>query len=239
MEKFTLSICLIKGELQMLDSILSPDSGLTFSQIALCTFTAIILGILVAYIYMYKNTYNKNFVVTLALLPVMIQAVIMLVNGNLGTGVAVLGAFSLVRFRSAPGSARDIISIFFTMAIGLSVGMGYIIFAAMFTVFISLMMIIYLTFPFAEGNQNIKSLIVVLPENIDYVDLFDDIFSEFTKKATLERVKTINMGSLFELNYTITLKDKANEKNFIDKIRCRNGNLSIVCGRYIQGKDEL
>ncbi|HWP52173.1 MAG TPA: DUF4956 domain-containing protein [Clostridia bacterium] len=225
----------------MLESILTTTStGVTTMQSLLaCTVASIILGIGVACVYMYKNVYNRNFVITLALLPAMVQVVISLVNGNLGTGIAVLGAFSLVRFRSVPGSAREISSIFFAMAIGLATAMGYILYAFIFLLIIGAMTILLTVIRFGDSRSQEKDLRITIPEDLDYTGIFDDLFTTYTRRAELIRVKTTNMGSLYELRYHIVLKDENAEKQFLDKLRCRNGNLTILCGRIATGKDEL
>ena len=192
---------------------------MTISAALICTFVSLILGLVIAVVYMAHSTYSKNFVITLALLPAMVQIVIMLVNGNLGTSVAVLGAFSLIRFRSVPGSSREISSIFFSMAV------------AVITIVISLVMLILCRSPFGERKPLDKELRVTIPENLDYSEIFDDIFSTYTKKVSLERVKTTNLGSMYELSYHIVLKRDEDEKALIDAIRCRNGNLTVICGR--------
>lgn len=204
---------------------------MTISAALICTFVSLILGLVIAVVYMAHSTYSKNFVITLALLPAMVQIVIMLVNGNLGTSVAVLGAFSLIRFRSVPGSSREISSIFFSMAVGLATGTGYVVFAAVITIVISLVMLILCRSPFGERKPLDKELRVTIPENLDYSEIFDDIFSTYTKKVSLERVKTTNLGSMYELSYHIVLKRDEDEKALIDAIRCRNGNLTVICGR--------
>ena len=225
----------------MLESILNVASTATISlrSVALCTAASLALGMAGALIYMYKSVYSKSFVVMLALLPAIVQAVIMLVNGNLGTGVAVLGAFSLVRFRSVPGSAREIGSIFFAMAIGLATGMGYIGFAVFFLMIIGAMTLLLSATPFGEQKKSEKELKIVIPENLDYTGIFDDLFAQYTTKAALIKVRTTNMGSLYELHYHIALRDIAKEKEFLDQIRCRNGNLNIVCGRVPTSREEL
>lgn len=225
----------------MLDSILNLalTGSLTLQSLLSCTLASLILGIGVATVYMYRNTYSKNFVVTLALLPAMVQIVIMLVNGNLGTGLAVMGAFSLVRFRSIPGSAREIGSIFFAMAVGLATGMGYLVIASIFLLIVGIMSILLITVRFGEGKRAEKLLKITIPENLDYSGIFDDLFSAYTKNAELVQVKTTNMGSLYELQYRIVLREPAIDKNFLDGLRCRNGNLNIVCGRVPANRDEL
>jgi len=227
----------------LLNSILNLSTDttvtLTTQSVIFCTAASLILGVIATYIHMYKNTYTKNFVITLALLPAMVQIVIMLVNGNLGTGIAVLGAFSLVRFRSVPGSAREIGSIFFAMAIGLSTGMGYISFAVIFLIIIGITTLLLSLTKFGEKKDNTKELKITIPENLDYNDIFNDLFSTYTKNCELIQVKTTNMGSLFELQYRFALINPATEKEFIDKLRCRNGNLTISCRHTIVRSDEL
>lgn len=225
----------------MLTSILltTETGAVSLSGFLLCTVCALVLGIISACIYMYRNTYSKSFVITLALLPAMVQVVIMLVNGNLGTGVAVMGAFSLVRFRSVPGSAREISAIFLAMAIGLATGMGYVGTAAIFLVVIGLAQIVLFAIGFGEQKASQKELKITIPESLDYSGIFDDLFQKYTRGAELVRVRTTNMGSLYELQYHITLKNIAAEKKFIDELRCRNGNLNISCGKVPTAKDEL
>lgn len=224
----------------MLNSIISSTetSALTWDALLICTIASMVFGLIVALIYMYRNTYSKSFVTTLVLLPAMIQLVIMVVNGNLGAGVAVMGAFSLVRFRSIPGTAREISSIFFAMAVGLANGMGYILASFVFLVLVGLTSLLLTTVKFGEQKVEEKELKIVIPENLDYTSLFDDLFDQYTKKVNLIRVRTTNMGSLYELYYQVVLKKPEEEKSFIDALRCRNGNLNIACGR-LSGYQEL
>jgi hypothetical protein len=216
----------------VLDTILIP-------QLLLYTLASLALGLGVAAVYMYRNTYSKNFVVTLALLPAMVQLVIMMVNGNIGAGVAVMGAFSLVRFRSIPGTAREISCIFFAMAIGLASGMGYPGVGLVFLVLVGAMSVFLNTIPFGEPKKTEKELKITIPENLDYDGIFDDLFQKYTQKAELVRVRTTNLGSLYELHYHIALKDAAINKSFLDELRCRNGNLNIVCGKVPAFREEL
>ncbi|MEY8295591.1 MAG: DUF4956 domain-containing protein [Emergencia timonensis] len=225
-----------------MNSVLTTDAGLasvTALQFMECTLASIVLGVFCAIIYMYRNRYNKSFVVTLALMPLIVQLVIMLVNGNLGAGVAVMGAFSLVRFRSIPGTAKDIGSIFCAMAVGLATGMGYLAAALVFLVCFSIVNVILNMSKFGERNQGEKQLKITIPENLDYMGIFDDLFEKYTKGYQLTQVRTTNMGSLFELTYTINLKSEQEEKQFIDDIRCRNGNLKIVCGLNPENKEMI
>lgn len=224
----------------MLHNIFTETAGaLDFGKILICMGVSFILGVLIALVYMYKNTYSKNLPLTLALLPVIVQSVILLVDGSLGVGVAVMGAFSLVRFRSLPGGAKEIACLFFAMAVGLATGVGYVGYAIIFTVLICAMMFLYSFLNLGEGKAVSRTLKIVIPEDLDYTGLFDDIFKAYTSKFVLEQVKTTNLGSLYELRYTVILKDVKNEKKMIDRIRQRNGNLTIVCSRVAIGKAEL
>lgn len=196
----------------------------------LCVGFALALGVILALTYMFRNRYTKSFVVTLALLPAVVCVVIMMVNGNVGTGVAVAGAFSLVRFRSAPGSARDICMLFLAMGAGLIAGMGYLAFALLFTVILCLAFLLYnyLDLGTKKNAAIHKTLTVTIPEDLDYTGVFADIFDKYTTACELVRVKTVNMGSMFRLTYDLSLADAAKEKEMIDALRERNGNLEIA-----------
>ena len=211
---------------------------LTIQSFLICTGVSALLGLLSALLCKYKNHSTQSFLITIAILPIIVQAVIMLVNGNIGTGVAVAGAFSLVRFRSAQGNAREITSIFMVMAIGLATGMGYIYVACLLFAAVALFLIILCALNIGNTRVNERALKITIPEDLDYEGIFDDIFAQYTKSAKLESVKTSNLGTLYELRYIITLKDSSVPKAFIDELRTRNGNLNIVCGR-VQTKEAL
>lgn len=223
----------------MLESVLtySETGALNFWPVALCTLTALALGLTSAAFYSYKATATKSFTLTLAVLPALVQLVILMVNGNLGTGVAVLGAFGLVRFRSVPGSAREIAAVFLAMAIGLASGMGYLAFATAFTLSLCVIQLLLHLTRFGEHSE--KSLVITIPENLDYSGLFDDIFKQFTRTVNLCSVRTAGMGSVYELHYQISLKNETQEKEMLDALRCRNGNLSIRCGHRPVPQTEL
>lgn len=212
---------------------------LTAGGFVLCTAASLALGLATAFLYMHRNTYSKAFVVTLALLPAITQMVILLVNGSLGTGIAVMGAFNLVRFRSIPGSAKEIGSIFLAMALGLATGMGYIGVAVIFLVVYAAASLTLNLTRFGEQRLEEKELRITIPESLDYTGLFGDIFEKYTAKTELIRVKTSNMGSLYQLSYRVRMKAAVSEKEFIDDIRCRNGNLDIILGRVAFEKNEL
>ena len=203
---------------------------ISVTDFLLCLGCSLVLGLILAFAYMYRSRYTKSFVVTLALLPGVVCVVIMLVNGNVGTGVAVAGAFSLVRFRSVPGTAKEICMLFLAMGTGLIAGMGYLGFAAVFTLVMCGMFVLYnrLDFGTKKNAAVFKTLTITIPEDLDYSGVFDDIFAEFTRSHELVRVKTTNMGSMLKLTYNAELTDAAQEKTMIDRLRCRNGNLEIV-----------
>lgn len=206
-----------------------------------CLGTALALGLVLTLCYMLRNRYTKSFAVTLALLPAVVCVVIMMVNGNVGAGVAVAGAFSLVRFRSVPGTAKEICALFLAMGIGLIAGMGYLGFAVLFALVMCLAFVIYnsLRLGVEKNSARYKTLNVTIPEDLDYSGIFDDIFAEYTASHTLIRVKTTNMGSMFRLTYQITLKPGSKEKEMIDKLRCRNGNLEISLSNQEMNTAEL
>jgi uncharacterized membrane protein YhiD involved in acid resistance len=208
-------------------------------MVIICTLAALVLGVVVSLLYMYKNSYNKGFAVALVLLPMVVAAVVAVVNGNIGIGIGIGGAFGLVRFRSAQGTARDILSLFLAMAAGLICGSGYVLLAVCAVIFIAIVGFVLLTVGFGERNMKERELRITVPESLDYTDTFTDIFKEYLSSCELEKVKTTNMGSLYKLYYRVSLKDPKKEKEMIDAIRVRNGNLEIVCGMIDTSKPEL
>lgn len=223
------------------NSILSTSTTASFSigSVLLCSVCALVLGAVIALVYSFRTSASKSFVITLALLPAIVQLVITLVNGNLGTGVAVMGAFSLVRFRSVPGTAKEICCIFLAMAVGLATGMGFLAVAVLFTTILCGVLLVYTVLPFGESKRAEKELKITIPESLDYSGIFDDLFTKYTSKTMLMQVRTCNMGSLYRLDYRIILKDLTKEKEFMDALRCRNGNLEISCGRVASGMETL
>ena len=214
----------------MFNSIFEENtiSGVSITAVLISMFVAIILGIVIALIHKKTSRYSKNYLITVAALPILVEAVMIMVNGNLGTSVAIMGAFSLVRFRSIPGTSKEILTVFFSMAVGLSCGMGQIWFACILTILGSILLLILNKVNIFEKDKDEKMLKIVIPENLEYDNVFDDIFKEYTNKVVLSKTKTTNMGSMFELSYIVKLKDNIKEKEFIDKLRTRNGNLKIA-----------
>lgn len=214
---------------------------ISVTDFLLCLGVSLLIGVLMVLAYMYRTRYTKSFVVTLALLPAVVCVVIMMVNGNVGTGVAVAGAFSLVRFRSVPGTAKEICTLFLAMGAGLIAGMGYLGFAILFTAIMCIMFIFYnrLDFGTKKNSKKFKTLTITIPEDLDYSGVFDDIFAEFTVAHDLACVKSTNMGSMFKLTYNVVIRDITREKEMIDKIRCRNGNLEITVSNQVTVGTEL
>ena len=222
----------------MMVSVINGAGSVSVQAALLCTCVSLVLGLVIAAVYMLQGEYTKNFVVTLLLLPGLVQAGIMLVNGNLGTGVAIMGAFSLVRFRSVPGTSREISGVFYAIVVGLATGMGYLAYAVMITVIVGAMMLVsYKVVGHAGVQQHL--LRIVISEDLDYEGVFEDILQKYTKTARLIQVKTINMGSMYELRYEIALAKDALVKEMIDDIRTRNSNLTVSCSRVLTSREEL
>lgn len=213
----------------MLNSILGTE--LTLTSFLICTGVSLLLGVGTALVASYRSRSTQSLAITLAILPAVVQAAIMLVNGSIGAGIAVAGAFSLVRFRSAPGTAREIAAIFLAMAIGLATGMGYVGLAALLFLILAGAMLALIALRFGQKEDAGRILKITIPENLDYDGLFDDLLERYTTAHTLEKVKTTNMGTLYELRYRITLQQEPVPKVFLDELRCRNGNLNITCCR--------
>ena len=213
----------------MLNSILGTE--LTLTSFLICTGVSLLLGMGTALVAGYRSRSTQSLAITLAVLPAVVQAVIMLVNGSIGAGIAVAGAFSLVRFRSAPGTAREIAAIFLAMAIGLATGMGYVGLAVLLFLILAGAMLALTALRFGQKEDAGRILKITIPEDLDYDGLFDDLFERYTTAHTLEKVKTTNMGTLYELRYRITLRQEPVPKVFLDELRCRNGNLDITCCR--------
>jgi len=222
-----------------MESILLALSGTTTAEVEITNSIAVIysvaaglLGLLISLTYMKTgNRVSKNFARTLITLPILVCIVLLVVNGNFGTSIAVLGAFSLVRFRSLQGSSRDISFIFFSMTIGIVCAVGEVILATILTTAICIIYFILNAIKYGANNTEEKDLKITIPENLDYSDIFDDLFERYTKENRQIAVRTTNMGSMYEINYRVKLKNEREEKQFLDDIRMRNGNLTVICGR--------
>ena len=211
----------------------TAENTISIGPAMLSILTAVVLGLIIGVAYMTackKDGYSKNFIVGLVLLPAIVAVVILLIGSNVARAFSMAGAFALVRFRSAPGNAKDISVVFFTMATGLACGLGYVAFAVLFAVIIIAMMVVLSVSGFGDRNTGYRQLKVTIPENLNYTDAFDEVFDKYVNSRELRRVKTTNMGALFELTYNIKLKKDVNEKNFIDALRVKNGNLNIILG---------
>lgn len=211
--------------------------GLGVGTYLISAAVALLCGALIAFVSSFRSYATKSFFVTLVLLPFAVQTVILMVNGSVGTGIAVAGAFSLVRFRSLPAKAKDIIAIFLSMTAGLACAAGYVGIAILFTVIACVLF-------FALSNIKMRSdktqhLRITIPENINFIGVFDDLFKKYTVKNELLSVKSANMGSLYKLTYRIELKNENEIRDFIDELRVRNGNLEISVFKIEGNAEEL
>ena len=211
------------------DSIISSE--ITLLVFLSCIGVAMVLGVLTALLFRFRSKSSSSLTKALAVLPAVVTMVIMMVNGNVGAGLAVAGSFALIRFRSLPGKASDIVGLFMATAIGLACGMGYIAIACVYFAVMASFILALMLLRFGENTDTYRQLKITIPEMLDYDDLFDDIFEKYTTRHELRSVKTTNMGTLYELTYTIHLKSVKSTKAFLDELRCRNGNLNIICGK--------
>lgn len=224
----------------MFGTIIDPSVGLTAQSAVLCTLTSAGLGLVAAFLYRLNNPrVSKNLMVTLVVLPILVQSVIMMVNGSVGAGLAVMGAFNLVRFRSAPGTSRELCYVFLAMGVGLATGMGYLGFALMITLAAGIILALLGFTPLFGIVRSSKLLRILIPEDLDYTTCFSDLFKEYTISHRLLMSKTVSMGTLYELRYELVLKDLSKEKEFLDKIRARNGNLTVMCSLLTDNHEEM
>lgn len=219
----------------MLTSIFSNSTeSVELLPILISSVCSIILGVVISLTHKFTSKYNKSFLCSIAVLPLLVQTIIIMVNGNLGTSVAILGAFSLVRFRSLPGNSKEIVSVFFAMTVGLATGMGQLLFAGIITLLGCIALITFNKVSIFNPKKEEKILKITIPENLDYTSIFDDVFEKYVDTYEMEEVKTTNMGSLFDIKYKIVLKKNIAEKEFIDELRVRNGNMKIILSHPIE-----
>lgn len=222
----------------MLNSIFH-DFSFALQDVLLALMISLVLGLVIALLYKITTPDGGGVAGVLAVLPLLVSAIIMVINGDLGASVALLGAFGLVRFRSAPGGARDIAFIFFSMAVGLTAGLGFLTLAGLVTLITAAALIFSDQVGLSSAVSRERSLRVTIPEDLSYCGLFDDLFTAYAKKATLEQVKTTNMGTMYQLLYRVELRRNADEKEFLDALRCRNGNLELSLGLVRREKNAL
>ena len=216
----------------------STTAGMDIQTALIAAAASLLMGLVLAVAHM-KTTRctTKGFLVTLTILPLLVMAVMIMINGNLGTSIAILGAFSLIRFRSIRGNAKNLLSIFFAMMIGLSAGMGHVLFGAVITLIGVVSMVVFTYLPILEPNKKEKVLKIVVPEDMDYTEIFDDVFKKYTARTELVTAKTTNMGSLYDLTYYVKLKGGIKEKAFMDEIRTKNCNLRVSLSQPIQDEE--
>lgn len=224
----------------MLESILVEGTTTTsLVDCLICIGVAIILGGVISFTHKKTTKATPNFLLTLAVLPALVQVVILLINGNLGTSLAVAGAFSLIRFRSMPGNSKEIVSVFWAMATGLALGMGYVFYSIIITIIIAIVVVVLSKIVVKNQDEFERKLKIIIPENLDYEEVFNDIFEKYTNKVELKKAKTTNMGSMYELVYIVSMKKEQKEKSFMDEIRCRNGNMLVMLERLELSEVEL
>lgn len=225
------------------DGIFDSESQyvISITDFLMCVGCALLIGIVLAVVYAIRSRPTKSFLITLCILPAVVCVVIMMVNGNIGAGVAVAGAFSLVRFRSIAGTAKEIAVLFLAMTIGLITGMGYLGYALLFSAIICIILLLFQYIRIPENKRKMvdRTLRITIPEDLDYTNVFDDIFEEYAVNCKLIQVRTTNMGSMFKLKYNLTIKDVSREKEMIDALRVRNGNLEISISEQEAKTDEL
>lgn len=215
------------------------SGSFTLQQFLIAVVASMLLGLLVALVYCFRNSHSKSLALGLVLIPAVESVVIMMVNGNLGVGIAVAGSFSLIRFRSVKGTAKELSMIFIAMAIGIMCGSGYIALAVVFTIIVLAVCLLLTTINFGNNSSNCKYLKVTIPESLNYDEAFNTILDKYTKKYELTSIKTLNLGSLFRIEYDIELKDSKDLKKMIDELRTRNGNLEIMCSNEATSREEL
>lgn len=191
---------------------------------------SVVIGLVIAVCYCYRNRCSRSFVTTLVMLPAAVSAVIQIINSDIGTGIAVAGAFSLVRFRSMPGTSRELGMLFLAMGAGLAAGIGHLMYALLFTVVLCAVFLVgnHWRIAAVDNHGAYRTFNITIPEDLDYTGVFEDLMQAYTTSYELARVKTTNMGSMFRLTYHVTMRDPKLEKSFIDSLRCRNGNLEIT-----------
>ena len=213
--------------------------SLTLGQFMIAVLASMFLGLILSIVFMYRNSYTKSYISALVLIPAVETVVIMLVNDNLGAGLSVAGSFALIRFRSVKGNARELAAVFIAMTIGIICGTGYVALAGVFTLLLCVVMLGLTLTDFGKTPENERYLKITIPESLNYDEAFDDLLNTYTSKWELDSIKTLNLGSLFRLEYSITMKNASKIKEMIDELRTRNGNLEIMCGRLPVAREEL
>ena len=224
-----------------MENILSSifTGSLTLGQFLLAVGASMILGFILALVFMFRNTYTKSFITALVLIPAIETVVIMLVNDNLGVGLSVAGSFALIRFRSVKGNAKELTAVFLAMTIGIICGTGYVTIAAIFTALLCLVMFLLTVTGFGKISENDRYLKITIPESLNYDEVFESVLNKYCSNWELESIKTLTLGSLFRIEYKVTLNDASKTKKMIDEIRTKNGNLEIMCSKPATNRDEL
>lgn len=213
----------------MFSSIFNSETLSSELQFFIMIGVALISGIIYSWILSFRVKSTKRFFLVNAILPTVVGVILSFVNGNLGIGIAIGGAFALIRFRSAPGSADEIASIFITMAAGVAFGMGYLAYGAIVLIGFGLIYVGLTYTKIFDHKDNDKNMLlrVTIPESLDYSDVFNPTFDKYLKESESVEVKTTGMGSMFRLSFRIKMKNQNEQKALIDELRTLNGNLEI------------
>lgn len=229
----------------MFNSIISQsaaEGSIDVKTWIICILVSLALGIVCAISYIIvnkKRESNPHFVVALVILPAVTAVVILLVGSNIARAFSLAGIFALIRFRSQPGDAKDITSVFLCASAGLACGLGYIVFAVIFILIICAAFIVIGLICNCYFKDTLMDLRIVIPEDMNYQNVFDDVLDTYCDRFELVRVKTTNLGSMYELSYIVDPRKKSDQKAMIDEIRCRNGNLTVVMSKHETKKDQL
>ncbi len=206
------------------------SADITVGAAIVTMLVAILFGAAIAYTY-YKTqeeNYQRSMAITLLMLPIILSVIILFIGSNIARAFSLAGTLSIIRFRSAPGDPKDIGFIFFDIAAGLACGVGLFGYGAIFVAILCIVMVLAEKLSFFEKSTKQKTLKITIPENLNYQGAFDEILKKYTKKYTLNQIKTTDLGSLFELNYSVIMLRDEDEQEFINELRCRNGNLNII-----------
>lgn len=216
----------------MLDSLFNislESAELTFANVMLTILISVAIGLAISYTYMKTNPgYSQGFILTMVLLPVVVSIIILLIGSNIARAFSLAGAFSIIRFRSAAGNPKDITFVLFTMAAGLACGVGAFGYGMIFTLILCALMVVLHVFKFGVQKSEQRLLKVTIPENLSYEEAFEEVFTQHNVQYQLQKIRTTELGSLYELVYQVTIHPRTNQKEFLDDIRCRNGNLDLT-----------
>lgn len=222
----------------MFDTILKNTTGIEFGTVMLLLGLALVLGLAISAVYkLTERGASRHYLIALVILPVIVCTVVSLVNGHLGVAIAVAGSFTLVRFRSQQGNAKEMAVIFFDMALGLAAASGYVFFTVVFAVLIMAVLVILSLTGFGKYSEREKHLKIAMPETVDYDEAFKEVFAKYTDRVELESVKTTNKDTILEVKYNLVLKKEADVKAFLKDLSSENCHMPITLSKYSKKSD--